>query len=519
VRLSRPSRLIDRAWMQGDSETPGRVVARRARRLTIFAVLLANAVGSAVVTSFAVLVLPKPEGSDDLETYVTNLVAAVAYVGPALLIGALWGRRTIERSRHGVRGWLDADRAPTEAERVLVLRAPLRITVVQATLWGFAVLAFSAINLIVDPLLGLGVGLTVALGGITTSAAAYLLTEIALRPVAARAMAAGPISRRGVPGVASRWLLAWGLGTGVPVLGLLLVGIVAVTPIDISEGTLGVTVISLCTIGLVFGAIVSTLAAYATVQPITALRRGLEHVRGGDFDTRVGTWDSTEIGQLQAGFNEMAAGLAERERIRDLFGRQVGEDVARQALDGEFELGGEVREVAILFVDIVGSTALAADRPPKEVVDLLNRFFAVVVEVVESSNGWINKFAGDAALAVFGAPIAVQDPHGCALRAARRLDERLRAEVPELPAGIGVASGPAVAGHIGAASRYEYTVIGDPVNAAARLTELAKREDVQVLASAGTVERAGEDERAHWALGDEVTLRGRGEPTRLAHPA
>jgi adenylate cyclase len=203
--------------------------------------------------------------------------------------------------------------------------------------------------------------------------------------------------------------------------------------------------------------------------------------------------------------------------IRDVFGRQVGADVARKALSEEVSLGGETREIAVLFVDIVGSTAIAADRPPEDVVDLLNRFFAVVVEVVESCGGWVNKFEGDAALAVFGAPLAVDGAPGRALRAARELDERLRERVPDLEAGIGVAAGQAVAGNIGAESRFEYTVIGDPVNEAARLTELAKEHDPHVLASQAALDAAG-DEAERWEPGDEVTLRGRPEATRLARP-
>jgi len=218
----------------------------------------------------------------------------------------------------------------------------------------------------------------------------------------------------------------------------------------------------------------------------------------------------------------MASGLRERERIRDLFGRQVGEAVARQALEDEsagdeIRLGGSVRDVAVLFVDLVGSTELAAKRPAQEVVALLNRFFGEVVDVVEREGGWVNKFQGDAALAVFGAPLALAGKEASALRAARSLDRRLRAAVPEVGVGIGVAVGPAVAGRIGATRRFEYTVIGDPVNEAARLTELAKHRPGRVLASADAVARAGE-EAARWQLADEVQLRGRAAPTRLALP-
>jgi adenylate cyclase len=147
---------------------------------------------------------------------------------------------------------------------------------------------------------------------------------------------------------------------------------------------------------------------------------------------------------------------------------------------------------------------------------LLNEFFCLVVETVERNGGGVNKFEGDAALCVFGAPIARDDPAGDALAATRELRDRLVAELPELDAGIGVSAGPAVAGNVGAEQRFEYTVIGDPVNEAARLCELAKRRPERVLASDAALERSGQAERARWSLREEVELRGRGAPTRLA---
>jgi adenylate cyclase len=215
----------------------------------------------------------------------------------------------------------------------------------------------------------------------------------------------------------------------------------------------------------------------------------------------------------------MNEGLREREELRDLFGRHVGEDVARAAMDRGIELGGEELDVAVVFVDLVGSTSMAAERPPQEVVAKLNEFFGVVVEVVEDCGGWINKFEGDAALAVFGAPLPLEDAAGCALKAARTLAQRIEAELDELEAGIGVSAGRAVAGNVGAESRFEYTVIGDPVNEAARLCELAKDAEGRVLASAVALERAREEEADRWREAEVVTLRGRSRETRTAVPA
>jgi adenylate cyclase len=178
-----------------------------------------------------------------------------------------------------------------------------------------------------------------------------------------------------------------------------------------------------------------------------------------------------------------------------------------------------VREVAVLFVDIVGSTTLAERSPPDRVVRLLNRFFGVVVEVVGKHGGWVNKFEGDAALCVFGAPSPQTDPAGCALSAGRDLAARLRRDVPEVDVGIGISAGPAVAGWMGAERRVEYTVVGDPVNEAARLCDLAKRRDQPILASQRILDRAGRHEARRWRLGDSEVLRGRTQPTRLAAPA
>jgi adenylate cyclase len=242
-------------------------------------------------------------------------------------------------------------------------------------------------------------------------------------------------------------------------------------------------------------------------------------VERGDTDVTLPVNDGSEVGLLQAGFNRMLAGLRERDRVRELFGHHVGEEVARSALRRGVELGGELREACVLFVDVVGSTKFASTRDPREVLETLNRFFGIVVEVVTLHGGWVNKFEGDAALCVFGAPTEHPDGAGAALAAARELRRRLSVELDGLDAAIGLSAGTVVAGNVGAARRYEYTVIGDPVNEAARLTGLAKETPSLVLASEAIVQRAGERESERWEFGEPVVLRGRSEPTRVAAPA
>jgi adenylate cyclase len=361
--------------------------------------------------------------------------------------------------------------------------------------------------------------LTCLLGAATTCTIVYLLSERLLRPAAALVLAAERPRRVRLPGVTTRVMLAWALGTAIPVFGLICVAVAALAAPDINVVQLAVTILGLGGVALLAGVYVIYMATQAIADPIKAVRKGMARVERGDLRAEVSVYDASEVGQLQAGFNHMVAGLREHERLRDLFGRHVGEEVADLALErGDITLGGETREVAVLFVDLTGSTRLADTRSPDEVVGLLNKFFGVVVGVVARHGGWINKFEGDAALAIFGAPTQVKDSAGAALGAARELAVRLRAEVPMLEAGIGVSAGPVVAGYIGAEQRFEYTVIGDPVNEAARLSDLAKTDEGRVLASAAVLELAHLSESDEWDLGRSVMLRGRSRPTRLGTP-
>ena len=377
---------------------------------------------------------------------------------------------------------------------------------------------FTLLALIFQPDRAITTALTVGIASLVVSGIAFLFSEFALRPVAAKALSGEQRLEVHGLGVRRRMLLFWGLGTGAPVAGLVIVAILSMTTDDITLTKLSVVMLVLGGVVLCFGLLVTSLNARAVVAPILALRDAMEQVEEGHLDVEVQVYDGTELGQLQAGFNQMVAGLRDREKLRDLFGRHVGRDVAEAAALGDVELGGESRVVSVLFVDIVGSTSLATERDPGEVVELLNRFFAVVVEEVDRHSGLVNKFIGDAVLAVFGAPVELEDHASRALAAGRAMSSRLAEEVHDLSAGIGIATGEAVAGNVGDESRFEYTVIGDAVNAAARITDLAKDVDGRLLASWDSVEAADEEEAGHWTKHETVTLRGRRSETVLAVP-
>jgi adenylate cyclase len=363
------------------------------------------------------------------------------------------------------------------------------------------------------------VGTMIFLGGLVASALTYLSTERITRPATALALSSEPPTHPLVPSIATRVYLAWEFGTAVAVGGAVVVAIAYLAGSGMSAQRMAATVIFLGVFAMIVGLGTLLFAIRSVADPVRAMRHAMRRVEAEETDVAVPVDDGSEVGLLQAGFNRMVAGLRERDRVRELFGRHVGEEVARSALGRQPEMGGELRDAAILFVDVVGSTEFAGLRDPHEVVDTLNRFFEIVVEVVTLHGGWINKFEGDAALCVFGAPTEHPDAASAALVAARQLRRRLSTELDGIDAAIGLSAGQVVAGNVGAAERYEYTVIGDPVNEAARLTELAKARPSRALASESILTQASTREADRWQIGQAVMLRGRREPTRVATPA
>jgi len=472
-------------------------------------------VGAAVVFAgigFLIPIFLSPDHREDVALENLPLVMASVVVGGLVL---MW---ISLRGRDDAFGWALEGRDPDEHEQRLALRWPLREASLSLAIWFAGGIVVGLFNLDHSAGFAAAVAVAIWMGGETASALVYLIHERLQRPITAMALAARQPDTAVVPGVRARLLYTWSLGTAVPIAGLVAIGIVAVTKPGVETEYVAAACIFFGAVALVVGLFATIISARAIADPVKAVRAGLDRVAAGDLAGEVPIDDASEVGQLQAGFNRMTDGLRERERIRDLFGRQVGQEVARAALAEGTRLGGEEREIGALFVDLTGSTSMALAMPPTEVVRLLNRFFRVVIEVVEDEGGFVNKFEGDATLCVFGAPAATPDPAGQALCAARRLAARLDREIPEVGYGIGISAGSAVAGNVGSEQRFEYTVVGDPVNEAARLSDLAKERSERVLASDAALARASEAEREEWEQGEQTVLRGRLEATRLAVP-
>jgi len=485
-------------------------LALRLQRRSSLAGFTVNSIAAGTAGLYVLVVFP-PRSDALFARPAVGLAAVALYTILASLTAYRRARPWFEQMRE----WLAEVRPPTDEERRIVLRLPARFARMTLLRWALAIPLFALLGLSVSTEIALEAATITALAGLTTTAAVYLTTEWVLRPAFALALdASSPPEARSL-GIGPRLLLSWVLCTAVPIL------LIALIPVgrDVAEPEDLVAPIWFAAAMALFAGFVATkLLTQAVARPVRELRRAVDTVGQGDLEVSVPVDDGSEIGRLQAGFNAMVDGLRERERLRDLYGRQVGPEVAREALERGWALGGETREVSVLFVDVIGSTSLAEREPPERVVNLLNDFFAAVVAVVHDHDGLVNKFEGDAALCVFGAPLAQDDHAARALAAARELRARLDGLDCGLDAAIGVACGRAVAGHVGAEARFEYTVVGNPVNEAARLSELAKQHPGRLLTSAETVGCAGTQESGRWALEGEAVLRGRRTATRLAVP-
>ena len=357
----------------------------------------------------------------------------------------------------------------------------------------------------------------VVLGGSAAAGIGLLLTMDIVRPMLAAATHA---SERLVaaPGVWARLILLWLLCSALPCLVIVALVVVRSNGWLIPKtASVEIAVLVVALAAVLLGMPTMILTSRSISDPIGEVVDAMAEVEKGHLETEIDVFERSEIGRLQSGFNQMVAGLAERERVRDLFGRHVGTNVARRAIEEGASMSGHVQEAAILFIDLTGSTALAASHPPQQVAEVLNEFFHIVVSAVDARDGLINKFQGDAALAVFGAPLRSSGAASAALATARTLGEQLR-ELPLVDFGIGVSAGPVFAGNIGAENRYEYTVIGDPVNEAARLADLAKTSARRILCSSAAIERADAAESEHWTAKGSEVLRGRSEATEISAP-
>ena len=469
----------------------------------------------AVAAGIGLLLLYQPLGGDWWKLLLVSQVL--------ILVENVGARRLFARMVAPAQPWLAGDRSPAAASDAWNALASLPARWIKAwkkvpllfnltpfcayAVWELELPAYSFAFLFAG-------GVVVTLYGLFLR---FFILELALRPVVEDASC--DLDASFAPsgtGMSLRTRLLYALAmlniiTGVTVAGLSTSG-------TASLEDLGLDVAVAVVVAFTIAFELSLLLSASISVPIDRLRRATEQVAAGDLDVRVPVATTDETGALAQSFNAMVAGLRDRERLREAFGAYVDPALAERVLTEGVALEGEEVEVTVCFIDIRDFTALAERSSAREVVALLNEFFEAVVPVLARHGGHANKFVGDGLLGVFGAPQRHADHADRGLAAAieialltrERWGERLRI-------GIGVNSGPVVAGTLGGGGRVEFGVIGDAVNTAARVEEATRISGDEVLVTAATcalLARRFRDVEPRPA----IPLKGKSETVRLFAP-
>lgn len=426
--------------MPSTSASAGQAQPKTARRLLLqYAFDLALAYFIAVVDASAILIPLRGHTYVDFAQRNLPVVSVLVVLGiiSVAVAGALILAPTLQ--------WFVPGHPPTKAQREAALRLGGRQSLILVGAWAASGAVLMLLNHADGTKILLPILLGVVLGGPAAAGTGMLLAQRTLRPIVGVATRGGQ-PRLAVPGVFARLVLLWFLCSALPI------GVIGTFIVLRSYGwvieqsaSLDVPILVVSLAALLLGLPTMILTSRSISDPLDEIVDAMGQVEHGHIGTYVGSYERSQIGRLQTGFNRMVAGLEERERLRDLFGRHVGTDVARRALEEGSGSPGEVVEAAVLYIDLRG--------------------------------------------------------------------------LPAVDFGVGVSAGRVFAGNIGAENRYEYTVIGDAVNEAARLADLAKTSERRILCSAAALDRAHEAECRRWIQCYSTVLRGRSEATHVCAPA
>ncbi len=255
--------------------------------------------------------------------------------------------------------------------------------------------------------------------------------------------------------------------------------------------------------------------AKSITLPVKALVSAAREVERGNYDLNLPARSHDELGLLTHSFQSMTRGLRERENLRESFGRFVNKDIAEMSLKGQLRLGGERKECAVFFSDVRGFTAMSEKTDPAEVVDFLNEYFSAMVSCVNQTDGSVDKFIGDALMAVWGALRSVPNPSLNAVKSALLMrdaleelnENRKKQKKPPVRIGCGINTGHVIAGQIGSSEKLEYTVIGDAVNMASRTEQLSKVYAADILITENVFKYI--DKEIHAVKLDRIKVKGK----------
>ena len=476
-----------------NSQLSSQEVYRKLGRLGFGASLL----GALITFLYLSVIDPLPVGEAALRTLEPvdiasfGITVALVFVGAYVLGSRL--QRPVRRWHRSIESGTPATEMPLRlAGRVL--NWPLIGSSLIAVTWLFAAVFFSLFYSNPSNLIG------IAIGGVLTTTIVYFGSDLLWRRVIPTFFPEGNLSE--IPTfrlwVRRRLLLAFILIGGVtPVLLVILTQerthalLGAPNPEAILDNLILVQLFVLA-VGLFAGVITAILVARAIVGPLQTLQEAMAQVARNELDTSVQVTTNDELGYLIENFNSMTDGLRQGERLRKLFGLYVSAEVAQAAVETGAGLGGELVDCTVMFSDIRDFTVLTEQLDPERLVELINRYMTAMVSVIVEHGGVVTRFGGDSILAVFGTPLNPMSDHAdravhTALDMRRALsafnDGEAAVQQSTLETGIGIASGPVIAGNVGGKERIEYTVMGDAANLAARLEDKTKDTGYPILIS------------------------------------
>ena len=358
----------------------------------------------------------------------------------------------------------------------------------------FSVASFQALRVFVG----------VIISGIITSAIVFFVVEIQARKAWPHFFPRGDLTR--TEGalqmkLRTRMFISFLLASFVPMVLMAILSynkarlMLVMDPETVLQSLFNLTLFLLIA-ALAVAVILSYLVSSSIIVPVKGMERAMVKVQKGDLTTSAKVAANDELGVLAESFDQMIEGLRDRERIKETFGRFVTPEIAQAILENPPVPGGENTVVSILFSDVRNYTTICEQLSPGEVISLLNDYFAYMVRAIEQHHGLVYQFVGDGIMVVFGAPVKLADHADCSVNSALammgaldRFNSEIRAGLPPIRIGIGINTGPVVAGIIGTEQRMEYRVVGDAVNLAARIEALNKEFHTDVLISRATVDR------------------------------
>lgn len=448
-----------------------------------------------------------------------QLLKLLAISEALTVAGLTFGFVKVLKRMAPVKRWIAGERDPSSTVQAWDAAVNLPIRVMRDDLlWPGLLIGAPSVIAVVDVLdLGWTAFFPIFVaGGVAVVYAAllhYFAVETGMRPVVADIVSELPedfnFKRLSLP-VRTKLL------TILPAINVI-TGLTVAALTSSGGSSLGVSVLIALAVAFTISFELTILLADSITKPVAALREGTKAIRRGNFDVQLPVMTSDDLGELTDGFNRMAAGLAERERLREAFGTYLDKEVAAYILSDDASPDGTEVEVTVVFCDVRNFTGFASDAEATEVVAELNQLFEALVPIVERYGGHVDKFIGDGLLAVFGVPERHEDHADRALAAAIDMVVTVESgEAGRLRIGAGINSGPVVAGSIGGGGRLNFSVIGDPVNVAARVESATRETGDSLLLTDATRGRLRRDVPLMPRGG--VDLKGKREPVEVFVP-